>query len=563
MNLTSNQQAAVDSTHPLILTLAGPGSGKTRTLVSRIDRLVLNCPPQDIVCITFTNAVAKEIQNRVASNGYREIGKPAFDLGYCGTLHGYCLRLIKAHGRQFGYGDRLTVLTQEQADEILKQTCASVKWKAETEVREVLKRGMFALLADCKTRAFTKAESVANLYFRTLLAGQMLDFDGILHTAQRILQCTTFETPLAEHLMVDEAQDGSDMDFTIYKYLPAVNKCFFADPDQSIYGFRGGNPAHVCRMVENPEYEKHFLEANFRCGQVICQTAQRLIEVNTDRPKKQTVSETGTEGKAISRSFPNPLAERGAIAHAISEMVGGGENESDMAILCRTNAIARDFASFLEAQGIPVHKKKREAFPEDWKAIKNLIALLANPDNNALALFHVEHYQGLDAAKAAELKALTELKTVNAVALRLPYAVSPADCLPILAQNGASRDGLEMVQNVVNKLPAGAGIDELAFAICRDEFNDEEIGEGVTVTTMHAAKGREWKFVFLPSFEQGICPNQRKDSDIAEERRLAYVAFTRAKEYLFMSWCQERTPKWGPRTPAPCAPSQFIAEAGI
>ena len=97
----------------------------------------------------------------------------------------------------------------------------------------------------------------------------------------------------------------------------------------------------------------------------------------------------------------------------------------------------------------------------------------------------------------------------------------------------------------------------------RDENHESEMGSGVTVTTAHSAKGREWTVVFLPSFEKGIFPTGRKDTDLEEERRLAYVAFTRAKEALHISHCEERVPAWGDRRPQPSEPSQFIKEAGL
>lgn len=558
MTLTSPQQRAVDDPSPEILCVAGAGSGKTRTLVARIQRLVAEgADPARIVAITFTNAAAAEMQKRLGD----------VRLAYIGTLHGFALRLIKESGKAIGYGKQITVITKEQSESLLDRAAAECRFNGtDNLIVEAMKQGPFKIEAKAKARHLEKAEVVALQYFRTLKAGQMLDFDSILTAAQELLAVHEQQpAPLPTHLFVDEFQDSSDADCDIYELLDVPNKFFVGDSDQAIYGFRGGNVANILDHAKpGSGVAVHYLEKNFRCAESICEAAQYLIENNTKRAAKQTISATGQAGTVTVAQCKDAHCERQRIVIEVRTAISLGTAPSEIAVLTRTNRLANEFADILEASGVPVAKKKRQSRPEDWPRLASFVSLLANPDNDALALYHIGELFGADKRQEAQMKAGEAMQTVNESTLNLPYGAAPGEVAELASRAGvAGREALDKLDGIVSRLPNGAGLDDLTFAMSRDENHESEMGSGVTVTTAHSAKGREWTVVFLPSFEKGIFPTGRKDTDLEEERRLAYVAFTRAKEALHISHCEERVPAWGDRRPQPSEPSQFIKEAGL
>lgn len=561
MTLTDAQFNAATTLAPKVLCIAGAGSGKTRTLVERIrNALAAGADPNKVVVITFTNAAARELEGRLRS------GEQVAPLGYCGTLHGYALRFIKQAGEAIGYGRTLSVITQEQSEQIIEAVVAELKWRGTNdEVDAALKLGAYVTRRNSNRRSLTKGEVVAQAYFRRLREGQMLDFDGILHAGLELLAMHGKQPdPLPTHLFVDEYQDSGDLDAEFYELVGATHKFVVGDPDQSIYGFRGGNVGNIVALARpGSGFEVHVLEENFRCGSAICDAAQRLVECNTGRPDKRTVSATGSVGQVGAGDYDNAMGERSGVAAMVGEALNSGIPASELAVLCRTNKLAKDFAMAFEAAGIQVATRRRAEKPNDWHRVTAFVSLLANPDNDTLALFHVEHSQGRVERMAAQMAALEAMQSVNEAVLHLPYDTKPGDVAAMASRSGVGgREALDELERVVASLPANAGLGDLAFALRREEFTEPEIGCGVTVTTMHAAKGREWGCVWLPGFEQGICPQARKDTNLEEERRLAYVAFTRAKQRLTLSYCRERLNPWT-KKPEACEPSQFIGEAGL
>lgn len=576
------QLAAIESEKELVLVIAGPGSGKTATLIRRIQRLVEGgCNPRLIVAITFTNAAAAEITKRLkcsacGGSGYCETGVEGphgqremmpcdchgqdFRLGYVGTLHGYLLRLLKEHGSVIGLPRKLSVIDEAAGKAILAQIIAEMNYSGSVKAAE--EACGLNLLFRPPTRPLDKPERLAVAYHTKLIENGILNFDSILtYGFEVVSRLRESGKLLAAHLFVDEFQDSSDLDAAIYRTLPAANKFFVGDLDQSIYSFRGGNCENILALSRHPDCEVVIMEENFRCGSVICDAANAVIAHNEKRVAKRTISATGSAGSAALLPANDEQQEFYTMAQMCGEALRGGSN--GVAVLCPTNALVEKASLALMAAGVPVKARKRTEKPKDWSRCRAALALLANPFNDVLARLWIEQEQGADEARRAVASQWAgDFKPLNEIAscLRLPTDTELARVPDALAGLGVGMESVEMVRDAIAKMTDGS-VSDLTLALAAGDFGGEEIGDGVVVTTLHSAKGREWDSVWLLACNEGILP--RKDDERLEEaRRLFFVGVTRARERLVISSAANRLPPFK-RQPVPFAVSRFIEESNI
>jgi len=539
------QEKVITSPASSILVLAGPGSGKTSTMIGRIRRLIASgVKAAEMVIITFTNAAAGEIVRRI-SEPDKEIR-----FGYIGTLHGFCLKLLQEYGSVIGYGKRVTVLDDEQAIEMLLLTAKALKCRAsENDLLETKRQGPHV------GGNMTQRELAVQTYFAKLRETATLDFDMILFEARRLLDKNT-RLPWS-HLFVDEYQDSGNLDATIYRALPCKHKFFVGDPDQAIYGFRGGNIQNI--LTATVECELHLLEENYRSALNICTMANKLIRFNRYRHEKLIRCMNNAPGYGTAWVCKTDDGEAAHIATHIGNWIAeGSETPDEIAVLCRSNSIAAKVAQAIEAAKIPVRKKPVNNNPEDWSFAKLTLDLLVNPNNETIAGFWINHK--FEKAEAEKLKRAAKIKQCPLISLpEIPpipsttLASMPED----MARLGVSRQSIEKIQAKQAELISPTLL-ELAFAISRDTEQKHEEGHGVTVTTIHAAKGREWSTVIICGCEQEVIPGNR--GDLEEERRIMFVAVTRAKQRLVVSYSQARRQPWGRQSYEDHEPSQFLLE---
>jgi DNA helicase-2/ATP-dependent DNA helicase PcrA len=560
MQLTHQQNQAVTSTSPRIFCIAGPGSGKTRTLIQRILHLIeRGIEPRRIVAITFTNAAAREIETRLVDSGF--LG----ELGYVGTLHSFMLRLILKHGALIGYSGRCSVMDNEGAAEFLNSVVEEHAWKGTSKLlSEEIRKG-----PPPSDKFMTREGIVAGAYWNKLRQARLITFDGLLILGERLLREMIKRGihPGYEEFLIDEVQDSSDRDFAIYQHLQSMGNVFMVgDPDQSIYSFRGGNVKNALAIASNPDWDVIPLAENFRSDILICQAANALISRNTVRYQKETVPVSTETGRVDLVCFDSPAVEGIHISQTIARLMHIPATDRPygyraFAVLVRTNDLVEEYRNMMRAASIPVQSSRQPQRPADWHFVAATLAFMQNPNDDHAAYRWLYMKNSKEFADAARLKASQEYSSINDVTLRLD-AADLTQVAPFLAGNGVSPESQAVVSVAMQRMDTdNQTIGELIMELGKEEEYLEGDNDGVTVCTIHAAKGREWPCVFLPAFEQHTIPGERRGLNIEEERRLAYVAVTRAKHALHVSYVDKRAMKWGTSPlPVDVIPSQFIPE---
>jgi DNA helicase II / ATP-dependent DNA helicase PcrA len=562
-NWTPRQREAIETEHARVLLAAGPGSGKTATIAARVDRLIgtFRANSKEIAVVTYTNAAAREIEERMFDPRVQD--KP-YPLGFCGTLHGFCLRLLRDYGEEFGYGRRMTIVSPESAADLLASKATTIGCK--TPLKDLL--ALKAKGHPGRGLRLDLAKTVVATYFDELKENGVVDFDVILSEALHLL----VSVPVLpySYLFVDEAQDSSSLDWSIYRALPILNKFIVGDPDQAIYGFRGGAVSEFLAFSRDPYVKVIPLEENFRSRPEICAAANQLIFHNKTRIAKTTVSTREAGGILVSLTSKNEGEEIAAIARDIGLR---GYDPGKIAVLTRTNDAASAFRKPFEAWGLSVKGRETSDLPRDWPLARAFVELLVDPDNDTLAeLFTIARAVDKGALRSdARRQAHALRKIANSLGQTIASYVEfrgeifrQPKCLDEVTQAaqfaGVSLESRALIAERLKELPSGSSFLDLALALApMRKAVEEEEADGIELLTIHSAKGREFDVVYLAAFEDEVLPGRRPGVDVEEERRLAYVAITRAREVVVFSTAYSRASAWGsvdPRTP-----SRFLDEA--
>lgn len=546
MNPTTTQQLIINSTHPKILVIAGAGSGKTGTLVGRIQKLIREgVSPAQMVAITFTNAAAGELLARLGKSEGREI-----KLAYCGTLHSFMVRVI----RRFGNIPPFSVLDEKQAEEFLQETIKDIRFKgSHDELRRVI--------GDWHNRKAIVDPSAVQLaaqsFFQRLNAENIFTFDLLLTVGLQVVQTIPQDRWSWPYLFVDEYQDSGVVDALIYEAIPSTHDFFVGDPNQSIFAFRGGRVANIIQMSRRADVQVHRMTDNFRSGKLICQAAERLM-TGTEFPAV-VESRTGSDGDISIKPFNSPGQELFNIGSAAQQVYESGRS---VAILLRTNALVSQWTQTLKSMDIPVKSRRQFSGPEDWRKLMNIVAFCSNPNNDRLAMMVLTQSVGDAAAREVKKKSMVAFSTVNQESYKLTNDQTAAAAIAFSHKIGISHASLATAETILKSIAIeDPSATDLMLALSRFEFHSES-GEGVLVATYHAAKGLEFESVFLPCFENEVIPGTRQDANVEEDRRLAYVGVTRAISQLVISYSATRQTQWD-KCMKPASPSRFLKELMI
>ena len=583
--LNPQQERVVRHHGKPLLVVAGAGSGKTKTLAHKVEFILgeLGVPEGNVLCITFTNKSAREIGDRV----YRVAGR---EIPWVGTFHSVAYRLLKGRA-----GMSFNVADESDTREILKGLME--RFGISREDYDKVRRAISRVKEDLGELKSEGLRELFELYQEELRRNELFDFGDLMYELYRLLRDDeAFRDELRESfrfILVDEYQDTNTVQYEILKLLAGKDICVVGDPNQCIYEWRFARPDNIVRFMEdfNPDVVK--LETNYRSKGYILSVANSVLKKSRSLWKEliPTLVPVHDEGeKPLVRRFENEQEEAIWIAQELKELLKTYEPK-DIAVLLRVSYISDVFESTFFKMGIPYRVVGALRFYErpEVKNLLYLLRLLQNPaDEPAFRRVATYFLEGVgpktlervkEYFKGNWLDALAELAQRSSRLRRVTEFVgffrelhSEKDNYPLVIkrvlnetpflENVLKRhrgdpqerreNALELLRTVGEKFKEGSSLEDFlneAFLVSSEEAEEN----AVNLMTIHSAKGLEFNVVFLPRLEEEILPHRsalEDDSELEEERRLFYVAVTRAKEKLYFSYTKAKGRK----------PSRFLSD---
>lgn len=570
--LNDEQRQAVE--HELgtpAMVIAGAGSGKTRVLTTRVAYLIAHhkLHPSNILLVTFTNKAALEMMERVeklAGSG----------LPFSGTFHRICARMLRASGTQIGVSPNFTIYDEDDQvsllTEIMKELGISPK--------EFKPKNMLSMISSAKNELMTPAEYHAMakgkfqetaarlfpLYQKRLEKNDAVDFDDLLYKVVALLseheETRQYYREKFSTILIDEYQDTNTAQLALTKLLLSPDRNLFVVGDfaQAIYSWRGADYRNMLSLTTQfPDMKTYRLEQNYRSTQSILDVASVLIAQNTSHPVLELWTENGSGEKTMIFEGDGDIDEVNFVIRKISSELQ--DPLTSIAVLYRTNAQSRAFEEGFLKAGIPYRLVGGVRFYAR-KEIKDLLAhlrLMVFPDDE-IALGRLEKL-----GKRKKQLYLTWLQTVDRSQWALPAVPDPERPSSVLLtldeilqftqyleqfdpadeEEAGRLENIQELRSVASRFSTIAEFLETVALVEEDALRKEKQTDETQVVLMsiHAAKGLEFDTVFVVGMEEGLFPHSRSLLDrmqMEEERRLCYVAMTRARKKLFLTYARKR-----------------------
>lgn len=595
MRQNSEQHEAIHHKDGPMMVLAGPGAGKTFVIASRVKYLIEKCgvEPEKILVVTFSKAAASEMRERFERMTEHRQLRVRF-----GTFHSVFFQILKV-AYHYEAKDIVTPsLRYRFLEEALRDVDFGVEDKKEfledieKEISRVKGEGIDVdcyYSASCPEQVF---RDIYRGYQERLQRHRALDFDDMVVYTHKLLSArpdilSRWQKQF-QYILIDEFQDINRLQYEAIRMLakPEDNIFIVGDDDQSIYGFRGARPDIMLSFPkEFPEAKKVTLGVNYRCSSQVLKASGRLIRHNKKRFDKQLSADAGKiEGVHICRC-QDLSAEAERIIRQIQEYAKGGIPYEEMAVIYRTNMQMRTLAGKLMERGIPFTMKENMPNMFDSWLAKDLLCYveLALGDRSREKFLKIANRPVRYLSRAAfnkpevsfddlrlyyrrknQMWMLTRVDDFE-YELRALRTMSPYSALHYIRKgigydefiesyakerNGNAEDWLERLTEIQETARDCVSLPEwLAYVesygkkleeIRKEQDCDSKAG--VSLMTMHGSKGLEFEAVFIPTVNEGVCPYRKavQSGAIEEERRMLYVAMTRAKKHLHLSFVKER-----------------------
>ncbi len=589
--LNPAQRQAVTTQHPRALVIAGAGSGKTKTLAHRIAALMMSgVPAQRILAITFTRAAAREMRDRVAALLADE-GKWSGTLPEIRTMHSWAARMLRQHAPAIGRTADFSIYDERDKADIVRAVA--------------FERGM-KNAATARFSTLWKDPVIVRLYEERLQEGNALDYDMIETKALELLGSDANKNAWHaryDHVFVDEFQDTSLVQVLLVNAIFPRHLFVVGDPRQSIYRFRGAEPATIIGWAADAAFEVIDLTINYRSKPNVVDLANAVIAgapetwtpMTSARPAGDPVVYLAAENEAL------------CIGTLLRQAHDKGTPWRDMAVLGRMWGDADTYDSrrglarirdVLETMEIPVNYTGGSTDPwntDDGRALARWIRLVANPNDVNLASMLAEWGASMGGRRRFTSSQLGSLRATS-IRERRPLVAVMAEQDPewrvawrpvveLLAYHEAlarpqmiAAIGIDhLVQPTYERAGLASRLDDLMTLwgelaqwaelgdFCEwwtDRSSQERIkadADAVTITTVHGAKGLEWPVVVVAGCDNGNFPSPmaKSEDDREEDRRVLYVAITRARDQLFLTMSPETRTSWGKREPRVQSP--FLA----
>jgi len=619
-HLNAKQKEAALHKNGPILIIAGAGTGKTSTLTHRILNLVKEgVPPSEILAITFTNKAAKEMQERVnellAKHGFDAGLRYGDARPFIGTFHSLGVHILRARAQVFKLNKHFTIVDKNSASslirEAVKEQGIDSKQFSPDRIAGVISRQKSALV----TLAQYKAD-VGNAYFpmivsavweryeRLLARESALDFDDLILKTVILLR----DHPEVrreyqnrwKYIHIDEYQDTNAVQYEMARLLAGdtMNICAVGDGDQSIYSWRGANLQNILNFENDYKgAQTILLEENYRSTQTILAVANDIIKKNTVRKEKNLFTKNILGDKISLIESYDEGGEARAVGEKIKHLIDSGTDPEDIAVLYRANFQSRALEEAFLIMEIPYQVLGIRFF--ERKEVKDILSYIRaglNPESlsdikriidspprgigkaTIMKMFARDEESLPQAGKKRVAEFWALLESIKGYALvektsNLIKFVSEKSGMEASLKTGRDEDNdsLENIHELVTLatkydiLPPEEAVEKLLCdaTLASDQDSMMKSSRAVKLMTVHASKGLEFPYVFVTGLEQDLFPHKRMGAgpqskeDSEEERRLFYVAITRAKKKLYLSYASVRT-IFGQRQVN--APSEFLSD---
>lgn len=552
-DLNLEQRQVVETGSGPLMVIAGPGTGKTKTLTARIVHLLQTkqAKPTEILAVTFTAKAATEMRERVAAQLAHG------NLPTITTFHAFCYELLQNNNLAAG---RFATDTERRMLIAELPKPDSLRHLSNKELSLLISRFKNAVDHTSFDPALGRLTARYNL---ALTQVGLQDFDDLLVEAYRVLQAdqTIRRTVQArcKYLLVDEFQDTNELQYKIMRLCAGQNILVIGDPLQSIYAFRGAQGAIFDQFAADyPQAKTVTLKTNYRSNRAIVALAKTLY------PKLTLQTHSQQHGRVTISKTLHEYAEAAFIINSIESRLGGTnllkvtqtnddsvQGFCDFAIMYRTHHVARTIKRQLAESGIPyqvVGDESPYARPVPAAIIRLLLWVLASKPIDEQELKTLAALKKISLARLTERVAVWQASQHSVTAL----AQTIIDELGLSVTSNEDQQALRQCHNMLVQFGADTkACAEHVQQLAQSDYYDPR-AEAVTLLTIHAAKGLEFAHVFLCAAEEGIIPHNREGTMLDEERRLLYVAVTRAKQQLDILYTSTRNRQ-------PAKPSRFIS----
>lgn len=600
--LNKEQTQAVCHTEGPLMVLAGAGSGKTRVITHRIVHLIhQGVAPHNILAVTFTNKAAREMRDRVEDliRTFPPAERAAIDsLPTVTTFHALGVRILREHHATLDLPRHFVIYDRSDSVRAVKRALE----EAGHSPKQFEPRRILSIISRAKGDALSRidfqdsassfpdrvAAEVWEKYDRILKEEKALDFDDLLLKTLNLIQAYPHVRDVLikryKYIHIDEYQDTNKVQFEIAKQLTdqSQNICVVGDIDQNIYSWRGADIKNVLQFEKFfPNTTTILLEQNYRSTKTIIAASNDIIKKNVNRVEKNVFTDN-LEGEQITLYAAMTGADEAEyVALTAKSLIADGVSPSNIAVLFRTNFQSRSLEEAFLTFDVPYQVLGTKFFErKEVKDVLSYLRLALNKDSTAdlsriinvptrgigkvttlkliegkrdeikgATLQKVEHFENMmiDIADHARTEKISET---------LKFIMKRTGIETDFKKSGTEDDmaRLENLRELVtlatryDVLDPEEGVESLlsdaALQSDQDELKDKEEKDAVRLMTVHAAKGLEFPYVFITGLEEGLFPHERLDDkgvDHEEERRLFYVALTRAGKKVFLTYANTRT----------------------
>ncbi len=615
--LNDEQSEAVKQTEGPVLILAGAGSGKTTTIISRLAYLIegVGIPASNTLTLTFTNKAAKEMRERATAMMQNEGYPPLL----C-TFHKFGLLFLKFNIHMMGRKNNFVVIDTDDKKRIIKKINSEIPTPLIASEISRYKNSLLTPDDAYKQAELFNYQQIAKVYEEYeayLHENNLVDFDDLIALTYKLLnqnpELAKATSQKYQYIMVDEYQDTNELQLKLLQKLCTThtNICVVGDDDQSIYGWRGAHIRNIMEFHEDFAGTKTFkLQNNYRSREPILKVANALIEHNRSRLGKKLIPTRGSGDEVVTLNSQDENEESRKIAQKITKLMDSGIKAQDIAVLYRVNVLSRSIEDGLNRAGINYKLVGGQRF-YDRAEVKDLISYIrvitnfhddfsfkrivnkpkrglgkASINKLELAAISAEKsiFNFVKSIKIADLEALIRkknaktlkqfIKNIELVAKKVKestynfidtleetfhlkdiYKGQPDEADRVLNMD----EFYALFRDFITKNPE-SGLDEFLNELTLQSEQDQVEGDSIYMMSIHASKGLEFDHIFIIGLEEGFLPLTGDGSDLEEERRLGYVSFTRAKDTLTLSHAASRFYK-GRRSDL--EKSRFFNEAGL